>query len=145
MQVRFYVGSYSTGRYQFAEGGLRGSVVVIGRFGYRRDNRAYAASTGTGRTWTNVKLYFSDCDINNLSITWTKNSLTVAKKLFDSKYSWPSFTTAPKNKPAAFDPQLSFPLTSTYTYLGKKAAMGGEMPGSAINPEVLPRWRGAQV
>jgi len=111
----YYVGGYQNGRFQFAEGGLRGKIVVIGRIGYRRDvQRNTAPNYCGGRTWSNVKLHFSDCEVSKMTNVWTKNNLTVPKKLFDSKYSWPSYTTATTTTPAPFDQQLSFPLTSTY-------------------------------
>ena len=120
----YYLGCYSGGsvngaRYQFAEGGLRGLVVVIKNIGFRRDSVNNTGTRTPGRTWTKVTLHLSDGSVAKMTKTWTMNSLNTPKKLFDNKYSWPDFTKAPTKIPAPWNPALSFPLTQAYIYKGK--------------------------
>ncbi len=119
-RYEYYLGGLQQGHHQFADGGLRGKVVVIGRIGFRRDTTlSFNASRTTGRTWTNVTLHLSDGNVSKMTRTFTLNNLNTPKKLFSNKITWPSFTKAPTTSPAPWNPVLSFPLTANYISQGR--------------------------
>ena len=72
----YFFGSFPSGRYQMADGNLRNSATVITKLSYRYDNRVYSSFNGMGRSFTNVRLNLSDCDIasmsTNLSLSETR-------------------------------------------------------------------------
>ncbi len=89
----FHLGAYSTGRYQLMDGNLRNSVSIITNIAYRPDNgRTYDQSSGTGRSFTNVTVHLSDCDIASSTTTLSTNATSTPALAFSGSVTWPTIT-----------------------------------------------------
>ena len=70
----YYFGRYAEGRYQVGDGELRNKALAITQIDFRLDNRGYASTTGTGRTWNRVTVDMSETDVELLSQNWILNA-----------------------------------------------------------------------
>jgi len=115
-------GSWSTMRQQIAEGNLRGKALIFTGVNYRHDYQSHTASTGMGRTFSNVSLRLSDTDYSTFGRTFANNVKGTANQVFNSKVSWPTITGNPVTKPALWGDLkggLKFPFIGTWIYTGK--------------------------
>jgi len=110
-------------RYQFAEGGLRGHLTLMNRVSYRPEGRDVVFGVplkSPGRSWSNVQLRLSNCDITKLTKTFATNSLSAPTLVFSAKVNWPDQANKSQTSPKPFESALSFPLTSIYASAGTK-------------------------
>ena len=70
----YWLGRYAEGRYQVADGELRNQAMAITRIDFRLDNRGYASTIGTGRTWSRVTVDMAETDVELLSQNWALNA-----------------------------------------------------------------------
>ncbi len=115
-------GQWSNMRQQIAEGNLRGKAMILTGVNYRHDYQSHTASTGMGRTFSNVSLKLSDTDYSTFGSTFSANVKGVANKVFDSKVSWPTITGNPITKPALWGGlkgDFKFPFIGTWIHTGK--------------------------
>ncbi|MHC4516579.1 MAG: hypothetical protein ACYTGW_07055 [Planctomycetota bacterium] len=115
-------GQWSTMRQQIAEGDLRGKSLILTGVNYRHDYQSHTASTGMGRTFSNVSLKLSDTDYSTFGATFSSNVKGVANQVFNSKVSWPTITGNPVTKPALWGGlkgDFKFPFIGTWMYSGK--------------------------
>ncbi|MHC4078288.1 MAG: hypothetical protein ACYST0_07575 [Planctomycetota bacterium] len=134
----YYLGRYSNGRYQMADGELKGKTLAMTRFDFRLDNRSYGTTTGMGRSWTRVTLDMAETDVADMTNAWDDNILTTPTRVFDSKMTWTTVTGRPSSTPWG---HVSFPFTKTWVYTGKNDMLaeylfyGGTLANSG-------RWTG---
>lgn len=115
-------GSWSTMRQQIAEGNMRGNAMIMTGVNYRHDYQNHTASTGMGRTFSNVSLKLSETDYSQFGPTFSNNVKGTANQVFNSKVSWPTITGNPITKPALWGDLkggLKFPFIGTWIYTGK--------------------------
>lgn len=114
------LGIYGIGRMQVVEGELIGMPAAIGRISYRRDNtRQHFPNSNIGRTWTRVTVDASDIDMAKVSVTFAKNIQSKRTRVFDAKFSLPSYPKGPTQQPAPFASALSFQLSTSFLSRGK--------------------------
>ena len=138
------LGVYPAGRHMMFDAEQIGNAMTIKGTAYRHDNRVYVESQGMGRSWTNVTLSISDCNMSSLSNTFSKNPTSTPTQVFSNSVNWPTITGKPPAFPA--DWLLSFPFAQNWTYAGTSGICldyvftGGTLansgtwnPSSAIN------------
>ncbi|MCA8954638.1 MAG: hypothetical protein KDC87_01110 [Planctomycetes bacterium] len=111
------LGGYPSGHYQYFDGDVRGNAMTLKGIAYRHDNLVYnSTSQGQGRSFTNVTLDVSHCDMNSLKSTFTQNPTTTPTRVFNNSVSWPTQSGKPKSLPADFS--IGFPFASNWNYSG---------------------------
>jgi len=114
-------GQWSTMRQQIAEGDLRGKALTMTGVNYRHDYQSHDASTGMGRTFSNVTLNLSDTDYSQFGATFASNVKGNPTEVFNAKVSWPTITGNPITKPAIWGDLfggLKFPFKTSWAYTG---------------------------
>jgi len=111
-----YLGRYADGRYQVADGELRGKVLTMSQIDFRLDNRSHTTTTATGHSWTRVTLDMSDTDVASMSVTYDDNILSTPTRVFDNNMTWPTVTGRPSSTPWG---HVAFPFTRTWVYTGR--------------------------
>ncbi len=118
------LGAFSTARYQFLDGELKGlGVKLLKQVQYRHDWQYYIPQTGAGRTWSQVKLAIGEGDYAKQSTTWSHNRLSTPTRVFDASIAWPDMNGYPSTGtagPAPFHPGLAFPFSTSWSYSGKR-------------------------
>ena len=115
-------GRYANGRFQFAEGDLRGTALSIGGVSYRLDHRSHTAETAMGRKWTTVTLQVAECNYDAIGRLWNRNALTTPSRVFNGSVHWLSHTGKPLVKPSIWGSlkrDLVFPFSSPFKFGGK--------------------------
>jgi hypothetical protein len=136
-----YLGRYSDGRFQMADGELKGKAMAISRIDFRMDNRNHTTATGMGKSWTRVILDMSETSVAEMSLTWDKNNLTTPSRVFDARMTWPTVTGRPSSTPWG---HVAFPFKNVWVYTGKNDMLadyqfhGGTLANSA-------RWTGSNT
>ena len=131
----YILGAYAAGRFMAFDGEQLGPAMLVKGTAYRLDNRVYTTAQGMGRTWSNVKLWISECDMNALSSTFTANPTTTPAKVFDSTVDWATVSGKPAKLPS--DWTLQFPFATNWSYSGNQGICldyvftGGTMSNSA--------------
>ncbi len=113
----FYFGRYADGRFQMADGELRGRVMTMSQVDLRLDNRNHTTATATGRSWRRVSLEMSDTDVENMSLTWDDNNLSTPTRVFEGRMTWPTVSGQPASTPWG---HVAFPFTGIWIYTGRK-------------------------
>jgi len=114
--VSVYLGRYADGRYQVADGELRGKALTMSQIDFRLDNRSHTTATASGRSWSRVTLDMSDTDVAAMSVTYDDNTLSTPTRVFDNKMTWPTVTGRPGSTPWG---HVAFPFTRAWVYTGK--------------------------
>lgn len=91
----YFFGNYSGGRVQHADGNLRGQVTIVTNISYGFDNRLYSAYTGAGRSWANVSLKLSECNIATMTNNLDANATKTPTQAFSGSATWPTITGTP--------------------------------------------------
>jgi hypothetical protein len=115
-------GRYADGRFQFAEGDLRGKALNITSISYRLDHRNHNTDTAMGRKWTTVILHAAECNYNTFSQQWNRNALSTPTQVFRAALHWQSQTGTPLLKPATWGglkKDLVFPFSSPFKFSGQ--------------------------
>lgn len=136
----YTLGMYAAGRYMTFDAEQIGSAMMLKGIAYRADNRMHTTATAMGRTWSNVKIWASDCNMSSLSYTFTANPTTTPSKVFDASMDWQTVTGKPAKLPA--DWTLQFPFATNWSYSGTQGICldfvftGGTLANNAAWPSV---------
>ena len=136
----YYLGRYSDGRYQVADGELRGKSLAMTRIDFRLDpNRSYGTTTGMGRTWSRVTLDMCDTDVAEMTNIWEDNILSTQTRVFDGPMTWATASTRPISTPWG---HVAFPFKAMWVYTGKNDMLAeyGFSRGTLANSA---RWVGS--
>lgn len=131
----YYLGRYADGRYQMADGELRGRVLSMSQIDFRLDSRSHTTATAAGRSWSRVTLDMSDTDVAEMSLSWDENNLSTPTRVFDSSMNWPAVTGQPSSTPWG---HVAFAFARTWVYTGQKDMLadyqfrGGTLENSAL-------------
>ncbi|MHC4078998.1 MAG: hypothetical protein ACYST0_11235, partial [Planctomycetota bacterium] len=133
-------GRYAEGRFQFAEGDLRGTSRSIVSVLYRLDHRNHTTDTAMGRKWTTVTLKAGETNYALVNQLWNRNALTTPTQVFSGTMHWLSQTGLPLLKPTVWgglQKDLAFPFSSPFQFGGKNDLLldyefkGGTLDNSA--------------
>lgn len=120
VEVGYGLGAYPAGRYMCFDGAFRGPAMTLKGTAYRYDDRVYVANgpqtTGQGRSWSRVDIDAAECDVANLSATYSANQTTTPTRVFSAPVTWPDFDGKPLLRPAAWT--LLFPFSTNWSYSG---------------------------
>ncbi|MHC5070339.1 MAG: hypothetical protein ACYTGO_07605 [Planctomycetota bacterium] len=122
----FYLGMYAQGQFQFGDGTLRGTNLVVRRVSYRLDpGHVYSTSDGVGHSWTNVQLRMAYTDVAKMTNTWSRNMLTTNSGapgnptlVFNSAVTWPTVTGLVTSPP--WGQHVDFPFARQWIYVAQK-------------------------
>ncbi|MCB9870693.1 MAG: hypothetical protein H6837_12615 [Planctomycetes bacterium] len=116
-------GSWADSRHQYCDAELAtGQPRVLRAFGFRHDYTNFDATTGNGRSWTQVTLSINELDYSAMSATFANNRVAPTA-VFGAPVSWPTLSGLPATKPAPFHPALIFPFAVPFLYGGNKAIL----------------------
>jgi len=110
------LGWHPQGRFQILDGTMRNNAKVIKGIAFRHDHRSYDAKSGMGRTWADVTVHMSQCDVTKSGVWYSQNAVTVPKLVFKNKVSWPDMQGSPATAPSKW--ALDFPFASAFTFSG---------------------------
>ena len=113
-------GGRSKERAQLADGSLRTRRMTIKSIAYRADYHDYdAATTGMGRSWTQVTLNMSEFDMARMTSSPGANVTGTATLVFSGPATWPTMSGLPLVRPAVLW-RPTFPFKKPWVYSGKQ-------------------------
>ncbi len=110
------LGPYQDSRIMLFDGELRGRSLSLKELGFRHESGYVHISHG--RSWTNVTLSISNCDMSQLSKTFSANPTTSPATVFSSSITWPTVTGIPPISPAPWS--MRFPFSTPWIYSGSQ-------------------------
>ncbi len=136
-----HFGGYRDWRIQIFDGHWRGKgVKFLTQVDYRIDYRNHTATTGPGRSWTNVTLAISEGRHDGTILpAWSANSLTAPAKVFSGSITWPTLAGYPNGRPAPnpWGKEVAFPFAQLWPYSGNNDILldytfaGGKLANNA--------------
>jgi len=137
-----YFAWFPNARFQQVDGMHTGKAASITEIAFRLDYQNHTSDTTMGRSWTRITLDISETtNYSGMSQTWSQNITTTPTRVFDSKWSWPTYTGFPPLKPTVWGGtkgRLRFPFTNPWSYTGKNEILmdyvfrGGRLDNNAL-------------
>lgn len=120
--LHFALGSSSDGRCMLMDGELRGRARTLTEVAFRphwtfaRYSARYAPNLMAARSWTNVTLRISSCDMANISSRFDANPTSTPTMVFSGPLRWPGAGSLTGSHPLPFS--LRFPFQTPWTDTG---------------------------
>ena len=110
-------GSYQRGIFQLADGSMRNAGRPLREVAFRPDGQVgHGKFTGMGRSWANVWMRISDCNVALMSNLYNRNIIGRPVGVFNGRMTWPTLTDRSATTPARFE--IKFPFNQVWQYTG---------------------------